>query len=659
MSGIELARRLALLGAESNVATPPDRLVRAEQGWEVVPERWSELRAELAAGWDDPDPASRELIDDLGLSPASYWLLMLCAAVELYPDAAAAASLVAEDERVHLITPVTFARLARAGLGVPYREALAHALGAGPLRRMGLLTATEPVAGRPLTWEGLRLAPDLLVALLGGEEREIRPAIPVSRVEPAAGFAFDRALVAGARALLGERGLLCLRGSSPRACRQLAIDLASAGGEAALVVEVVEAPPDLADLTRMRRGLTVLDLTGAGGRDQKPMSTIAGRLAGSGAMVALIRESASSGDLPVLDVPPLADEHSRRIWALALPEREGIDELSRRFRVTLEEVREAVRGAEYELRVRPGSDGEGKRGQPTNEAIARQVRAQGARRMGRLITHLRGRASLDLLVVPPDLRGQLDDLVSWYHGTSRVYGEMGMAPGTELGRGLTCLFSGRPGTGKTFAAQCLANELGLNLYRIDLSRVVSKYIGETEKALASVFEEAEAGHGVLLFDEADALFGKRSEVKDAHDRYANIEVAYLLQRLESFTGVAILTTNLRGNIDSAFIRRLRFVLEFPLPDADMRRQLWEQALPAPEYRAPDLEIDPLVERFRITGGNITNIGVAAAHLAAVTPSGHVTTEHLVRATYRELEKAGRSRSADDFGPLARHLPEGA
>ncbi len=194
-------------------------------------------------------------------------------------------------------------------------------------------------------------------------------------------------------------------------------------------------------------------------------------------------------------------------------------------------------------------------------------------------------------------------------------------------------------------------ELGLNLYRIDLSQVVSKYIGETEKALAQVFDEVEAGHGLLLFDEADALFGRRSEVKDAHDRYANIEVGYLLQRLESYEGIAVLTTNLQGNMDAAFVRRLRFILHFPAPDRDLRRELWERSLPGTEWRAEDLELDALADRFQLNGGAIHNIGLAAAHLAAATSSGRVTTAHVVRATQRELQKTGRPADSVAFGPL--------
>jgi SpoVK/Ycf46/Vps4 family AAA+-type ATPase len=276
--------------------------------------------------------------------------------------------------------------------------------------------------------------------------------------------------------------------------------------------------------------------------------------------------------------------------------------------------------------------------------------------MGRLVTHIPSRAAFDSLIVPASLRETLADIVGFYRAAPRVRAEMGLSGASPLGRGLSCLFSGSPGTGKTFAAQCLASALGLNLYRIDLSQVVSKYIGETEKALSRVFEEAEAGHGILLFDEADALFGKRSEVKDAHDRYANVEVAYLLQRMESFEGISILTTNLRSNMDTAFLRRLRFVLEFPMPDASMRMQLWQRSLPTTARWASGLDLQPFVERFTLAGGSIYNIGIAAAHLAATEPDGLLRVEHLVRATYRELEKVGLGRSREDFGPLAVHLP---
>jgi SpoVK/Ycf46/Vps4 family AAA+-type ATPase len=276
--------------------------------------------------------------------------------------------------------------------------------------------------------------------------------------------------------------------------------------------------------------------------------------------------------------------------------------------------------------------------------------------MGRLVTVIEAAASLDQLVAPRTVRAQIRDIVGWHRVADRVQREMGLGASARLGHGLTCLFSGPPGTGKTFAARCVAAALGLNLYRIDLSQVVSKYIGETEKALAQVFDEAEAGHGVLFFDEADALFGKRSEVKDAHDRYANIEVGYLLQRIETYDGVLILATNLRNNIDPAFLRRIQFLVDFPMPDAPARHRLWDQALPGAAHRAPDLDLEGFAERFRLAGGNIDSIARAAAHLAAAE-DGKIAPEHLARATYRELEKIGQARARGDFGALAQHLPE--
>jgi len=318
------------------------------------------------------------------------------------------------------------------------------------------------------------------------------------------------------------------------------------------------------------------------------------------------------------------------------------------------ELRAALREAEVLLRLGARSNGSGA---TIDEALAeRAVRAAGARRMGRLVTAIDAAAGLDQLVVPRAVRAQIRDIVGWHRVADRVQREMGLGGGTRLGHGLTCLFSGSPGTGKTFAARCVAAALGLNLYRIDLSQVVSKYIGETEKALAQVFDEAEAGHGVLFFDEADALFGKRSEVKDAHDRYANIEVGYLLQRIETFDGVLILATNLRNNIDPAFLRRIQFLVDFPMPDAPARRRLWDQALPGVAHRAPDLDLAGFAERFRLAGGNIDSIARAAAHLAAAA-DGPIAAEHLARATYRELEKIGQARARGDFGALARHLPE--
>jgi SpoVK/Ycf46/Vps4 family AAA+-type ATPase len=191
------------------------------------------------------------------------------------------------------------------------------------------------------------------------------------------------------------------------------------------------------------------------------------------------------------------------------------------------------------------------------------------------------------------------------------------------------------------AAEIIANALGLSLYKIDLSTVVSKYIGETEKNLDRIFGAAENANAVLLFDEADALFGKRSEVRDSHDRYANLEIAYLLQKMEQYEGVAILATNLRQNLDQAFVRRLAFIVHFPFPDEESRRRIWSGIWPSRIPLAEDVDLDLLASRFKLSGGNIKNIALGAAFLAS-EGSGAVTMAHLLHATRREYQKMGKA-----------------
>jgi len=226
-----------------------------------------------------------------------------------------------------------------------------------------------------------------------------------------------------------------------------------------------------------------------------------------------------------------------------------------------------------------------------------------------------------------------------------VYGDWGLGRGGSPG--LKILFSGASGTGKTMAAGVMARALGLALFRVDLSTVVSKYIGETEKNLSRIFEAAVAANVVLFFDEADALFGKRSEVKDAHDRYANIEVGYLLQRLEQYDGLVILASNLGRNIDEAFSRRLYEVIEFPLPDDAQRERLWRSFLGPAVPVGDDVDARFLAKQFPLAGGDIRNVAVEAAFLAA--QDGRVVTmEKLVRAMARQVLKQGRIPSAADF-----------
>jgi SpoVK/Ycf46/Vps4 family AAA+-type ATPase len=241
-------------------------------------------------------------------------------------------------------------------------------------------------------------------------------------------------------------------------------------------------------------------------------------------------------------------------------------------------------------------------------------RTQVRPRFNSLAKHIPATARWNDLVLPQLQKKTMRELVANVRQQARVYEDWGFVQRSPRGLGITVLFHGPSGTGKTMAAEVLANELDLDLYHIDLSTVVSKYIGETEKNLRQVFDAADRGGLILLFDEADALFGKRSEVKDSHDRYANIEVSYLLQRMEAYRGLAILTTNNKSALDPAFMRRIRFVIQFPFPDANQRAEIWKRIFPQ-QTPVDDLDERKLA-RLNVAGGNIRNIALNAAFLAA-------------------------------------------
>ncbi len=265
-------------------------------------------------------------------------------------------------------------------------------------------------------------------------------------------------------------------------------------------------------------------------------------------------------------------------------------------------------------------------------------RTESRTRLDDLAQRIESDAAWDDLVLPQAQRDILHQIAVHVRQRARVYHTWGFASKGARGLGISALFAGASGTGKTMAAEVLANELRLDLYRIDLSSVVSKYIGETEKNLRRLFDAAETGGAILLFDEADALFGKRSEVKDSHDRYANIEVSYLLQRMEAYSGLAILTTNLQRALDTAFLRRIRFVVQFPFPDTAQRIEIWRRVFPA-ATPTRDLQIETLA-RLNIAGGNIRNIAQNAAFLAADAdePVRMPHLLHAARAEYAKIEK---------------------
>lgn len=332
-------------------------------------------------------------------------------------------------------------------------------------------------------------------------------------------------------------------------------------------------------------------------------------------------------------------ETRRRLWRSALGETDvgetDVDALASKFRLTPGGIRDAVETARQSIDA----------ANPTVSALYDACRRQAGGSLSDLAESVPQPYGWDDIVLPDERMTQLREVAAHVAHRGTVYDDWGFADRYATGNGLVALFSGPSGTGKTMAASIVAREAGLDLYRIDLSSVVSKYIGETEKNLARVFDEAGKGDAVLLFDEADALFGKRSEVKDAHDRYANVEVNYLLQRVETYDGVVILTTNFKRNIDEAFTRRIHLSVEFPRPDEAARAAIWSGVFPE---ATPVHELDvEFLSRLELTGGSIKNAALTAAFVAAEAGED-VRMPHVVRAVRRELQKSGTLVAPETF-----------
>ncbi|MFK0227662.1 AAA family ATPase [Streptomyces sp. NPDC090303] len=360
-----------------------------------------------------------------------------------------------------------------------------------------------------------------------------------------------------------------------------------------------------------------------------------------------------SADTPVvLDVGPPSPERLAARWRHALDRAAGaggaatgdVGALARAVAAHRLDAGQLRRAADAAVRTATLD------GRPVGpDDLRTAVRAQNGAGLDRLARRVEPAVGWDDLVLPPTTHRRLRELALRARHREQVLGQWGMRPGGGRGRGVVALFAGGSGTGKTMSAEVVAADLGMDLYVVDLSTVVDKYIGETEKNLERIFTGASAVNAVLLFDEADAIFGKRSEVKDAHDRHANIESAYLLQRMESFDGIAVLTTNLRANLDEAFTRRLDVVADFPVPDAEHRLALWERCLGTRLPRSEDLDLAFCADRFELAGGSIRACAVTAAYLAAEA-EGPLTMGQVVTAVAQEYRKLGRLVLEGEFGP---------
>jgi len=318
-----------------------------------------------------------------------------------------------------------------------------------------------------------------------------------------------------------------------------------------------------------------------------------------------------------------------------VPDREDwATQLATKFHLTPGQIRAAIEMADHHRLMEP---------EPhtlTLSQLTAACREQSNHKLSELALKIEPRYGWDDIILPEDKVAYLREICSQVKQSHLVFKEWGFDRKLARGKGLSVLFSGSPGTGKTMAAEVIAHDLQLDLYKIDLSSVVSKYIGETEKNLARIFEEAETSNAILFFDEADALFGKRTEISDAHDRYANIETSYLLQKMEEYEGVVILASNLRENMDPAFIRRIRFVVEFPFPDEASRQQIWRTHFPKEAPLSKDIDYEYLSKELKIAGGSIKNIVLNSAFLAAAN-GGVITAEHIRHGAKREFEKMGK------------------
>jgi ATP-dependent 26S proteasome regulatory subunit len=342
--------------------------------------------------------------------------------------------------------------------------------------------------------------------------------------------------------------------------------------------------------------------------------------------------------------------HTERIelWERAMEQNGELDlsTLSSKFRFTAGQIQDAAGTARNLAHWRdPEAD------KVTIGDLYEACRLQCNRKLSSLAKKIKPHYAWEDIILPMDRVQQLREICNSLKYRSVVYERWGFDRKLALGKGLNILFAGPPGTGKTMAADIMAGELGLDLYKTDLSTIVSKYIGETEKNLSRIFAEAETSNAILFFDEADALFGKRSEVRDSHDRYANIQTNYLLQKMEEHEGVVILATNFRKNMDEAFVRRLHFTIDFPFPDEGDRRRIWETIWPDETPRHVELDLASLARRFEVAGGNIRNIALGAAFLAADN-GGVIKMQHLLHATRREYQKMGKVVSHGEFEEAA-------
>jgi hypothetical protein len=625
---------------------PEPQLSWAQANQAVLGAEFARLRARLA-GQDaenavataiemDPPAAIDRLVASFDLTSFERDILLLCAGVEM--DSALAAECAEAQGSSQRIAP-SFG-LALGALGDPHWSALSPT---GPLRHLRLIE-TDPARG--LTVAPLRIDERILHYLAGINLLDPRLATLLVPVPPPEAIAEEHHELAGNVApyfasqsanqsrLASSTPLVHLYGDDPDGQRDTVALAAAQAGRRLFALHAGDIPADPSALEQLlllvSREATLLDaalLVECGAMELVgPVRTLIERLAAPAAITSrdLFHTRRTLARHEVNKPRPT---EQKRLWQQALgpaaPSLNGfLDNLAGQFRMSARAIHATA--AMY--------------GTAEPHAIWGGCRSSAQPRLEALAQRIVPTAAWDDLILPEPQKATLHQIALQAHHRTKVYETWGFATRGRRGLGVSALFAGESGTGKTFAAEVLAHELGLDLYRIDLSAVVSKYIGETEKNLRQVFDIAEEAGALLLFDEADALFGKRSDVKDSHDRYANIEVGYLLQRMEAYQGIAILTTNLKSSLDRAFHRRLRFIVEFPFPAPAEREAIWRIVFPA---ATPTDRIRPAaLAQLKVPGGSINNIALNAAFLAAAADKP-VAMAHILQAAHLDAEKNER------------------